>query len=205
MQLYNETNGHNWKNNKHWGYYSLSHCLWYGITCDPTNRSIISIFLERNNLVGTLPQSLWRLRNLQGLCLGGNGELQGEISKIVSENMTNLLQLGLSFNNLSGRIPGKKIVRMKSFSSNPTWLSNGGRTHRRNSTGHWKFDRLANSLSWGKQIEWFDTEKYCKIEETLVSGFGKYTVSTRRLSKLIQLIILTFYAFFIFWTERKAT
>ena len=115
MQLYNETNGHNWKNNKHWGYYSLSHCLWYGITCDPTNRSIISIFLERNNLVGTLPQSLWRLRNLRGLCLGGNGELQGEISKIVSENMTNLLQLGLSFNNLSGRIPGKKIVRMKSL------------------------------------------------------------------------------------------
>ena len=115
MQIYNETNGHNWKNNKHWGYYSLSHCLWYGITCDPTNRSIISIFLERNNLVGTLPQSLWRLRNLQGLCLGGNGELQGEISKIVSENMTNLLQLGLSSNNLSGRIPGKKIVRMKSL------------------------------------------------------------------------------------------
>ena len=115
MQIYNETNGHNWKNNKHWGYYSLSHCLWYGITCDPTNRSIIGIFLERNNLVGTLPQSLWRLRNLQGLCLGGNGELQGEISKIVSENMTNLLQLGFSFNNLSGRIPGKKIVRMKSL------------------------------------------------------------------------------------------
>lgn len=65
MEIFNGTNGHNWRNNKHWENYSVSHCLWYGITCDPrTNRSVISIFLERNNLVGTLPRSLWRLRNL---------------------------------------------------------------------------------------------------------------------------------------------
>ena len=116
MEIFNETNGHNWRNNKHWGNYSVSHCLWYGITCDPrTNRSVISIFLERNNLVGTLPRSLWRLRNLQGLCLGRNGELQGEISEIVFENMTNLLRLGLAYNKLSGRIPGETLVRMKSL------------------------------------------------------------------------------------------
>ena len=116
MEIFNGTNGHNWRNNKHWGNYSVSHCLWYGITCDPrTNRSVISIFLERNNLVGTLPRSLWRLRNLQGLCLGRNGELQGEISEIVSENMTNLLRLGLAYNKLSGRIPSETLVRMKSL------------------------------------------------------------------------------------------
>ena len=116
MEIFNETNGHNWRNDKHWGNYWVSYCLWYGITCDPrTNRSVISVFLERYNSVGTLPRSLWRLRNLQGLCLAENGELQGEISEIVSENMTNLLRLGLSFNNLSGRIPGEKLVRMKSL------------------------------------------------------------------------------------------
>ena len=116
MEIFNGTNGHNWRNNKHWGNYSVSHCLWYGITCDPrTNRSVISIFLERNNLIGTLPRSLWRLRNLQGLCLGRNGELQGEISEIVSENMTNLLRLGLAYNKLSGRIPSETLVRMKSL------------------------------------------------------------------------------------------
>ena len=110
MEIFNQTAGHSWSNNTHWGNDSVSHCFWYGITCDHTNRYIISISLMNNNLVGTLPRSLWKLRNLQGLCICINKELSGHLSDILSANMTNLLSLHLAFNKLSGEIPGERIL-----------------------------------------------------------------------------------------------
>ena len=67
---------------------SVSHCLWYGITCDETNSYIISITLTTNNLVGALPRSLGKLRNLKGLCVGNNDRLSGNLIEILSANMT---------------------------------------------------------------------------------------------------------------------
>lgn len=93
----------------------MSHCFWYGITCDRTNRYIINIYLNDNNLTGTLPGSLWKLRNLQGLCIAYNIGLQGSVSGIFSDNMTSLLRASLSFNKLSGRVPGEVLVKMKSL------------------------------------------------------------------------------------------
>ena len=115
MELFNQTAGHNWNNNTYWGNDSVSHCFWYGITCDHTSRYIISIFLTRNNLVGTLPRSLWKLRNLQGLCIAANSELSGNLSEILSVNMTTILRVELAFNRLSGKIPGEIFVNMKSL------------------------------------------------------------------------------------------
>ena len=115
MEIFNQTAGRNWKNNTSWGNYSVSHCTWYGITCDRTRRYIISIFLQDNNLVGTLPPSLWKLRNLQGLCFSSNKELSGQPSEFLSANMTNILRLNLAFNTLSGAIPGKSLAGMKSL------------------------------------------------------------------------------------------
>ena len=115
MEIFNQTTGHNWDNNTSWGNYSVSHCTWYGITCDRTRRYIISIFLQDNNLDGTLPRSLWKLRNLQGLCIGSNKELSGQPSEILSANMTSILRLSLAFNKLSGKIPGKIVAGMKSL------------------------------------------------------------------------------------------
>ena len=51
MEIFNQTAGHNWHNNKYWGNDSVSHCTWYGITCDRTSRYIISISLT-NKLLG---------------------------------------------------------------------------------------------------------------------------------------------------------
>ena len=115
MEIFNQTAGHNWYNNTHWGNDSVSHCTWYGITCDRTRRFIISIFLTNNNLVGTLPPSLWRLRNLLGLCIKRNKGLSGHLSNILSSNMTTLLRVELAFNNLSGEIPGRILTGMKSL------------------------------------------------------------------------------------------
>ena len=115
MEIFNKTDGRNWENNMHWGNYSVSHCLWYGITCERTNRYVISIFLQSNNLVGTFPGNLWKLRNLQGLCVGSNGELEGSVGKILSGNMTALLRAGLAFNKLSGPIPGELLTQLRSI------------------------------------------------------------------------------------------
>ena len=115
MEIFNQTAGHNWNKNTYWGNYSVPHCTWYGVTCDRTSRYIINIFLKDNNLFGTLPPSLWKLRNLQGLCIGSNKELSGQPSEILTANMTSILRLDLSFNKLSGKIPGKLLARMKSL------------------------------------------------------------------------------------------
>ncbi|XP_068746178.1 putative leucine-rich repeat-containing protein DDB_G0281931 [Montipora capricornis] len=115
MEIFNQTRGHSWYNSSNWGNHSVSHCLWYGVTCDNTSRYVISLFLTNNNLVGTLPRSLWMLRNLQGLCIGSNDGLEGDIGEILSANMTTVLRVDLAFNKLSGQIPGKILVQMNSL------------------------------------------------------------------------------------------
>ena len=115
MEIFDQTDGHNWRKSTHWGNNSVSHCLWYGITCDQTNSYIISITLTTNNLVGALPRSLWKLRNLQGLCVGNNNKLLGNLFEILSTNMTTLLRLDLAFNKLSGEIPAEILPKIPSL------------------------------------------------------------------------------------------
>ena len=116
MELFNQTDGHNWKNSTLWGNDYVSHCFWSGVTCDNTSHSyVISMSLFENNLRGTLPRSLWKLRNLQGLCLYGNNRLSGKLDEILSANMTALLRLDLAFDRMSGTIPGEILARMKSL------------------------------------------------------------------------------------------
>lgn len=115
MEIFNQTDGNNWKNRTHWGNHSVSHCFWYGITCDHTRRYVISVNLIENNLSGTLPGSLWILRNLLCLCISHNNGLCGNISNILFANMTSLLRVDLAFNKLCGRIPGERLVQMRSL------------------------------------------------------------------------------------------
>lgn len=115
MDIFCQTGGDDWNNHTHWGNDSVPHCFWYGITCEHTNRYIISIYLANNSLIGTLPRSLWKLRNLQGLCIGYNKGLLGHPGEILSANMTSLLRVDLAFNHLSGQIPGEILAKMKSL------------------------------------------------------------------------------------------
>ena len=115
MEIFRQTGGDDWNNHTHWGNDSVPHCFWYGITCEHTNRYIISIYLANNSLIGTLPRSLWKLRNLQGLCIDYNKGLLGHPGEILSANMTSLLRVDLAFNHLSGQIPGEILAKMKSL------------------------------------------------------------------------------------------
>ena len=71
--------------------------------------------MTKNNLVGVFPGSLWKLRNLQGLCVGNNNRLAGNLFEILSANMTTLLRLDLAFNKLSGEIPAEILPKMESL------------------------------------------------------------------------------------------
>ena len=106
----------------------MPHCHWYGVTCENTSRYVISICLSNNKLVGTLPRSLWKFRNLQGLCIGGNEGLEGSVGDIVSANMTTVLRLDLAFNNLSGPISGEILPQMKSLVKIQLCCQLGGRS-----------------------------------------------------------------------------
>lgn len=116
IEIYNWTGGPHWRDNTGWRENnSIPHCTWYGVTCHNTTGYVISLSLTNNNLKGTLPTSLWKLRNLQGICISGNLGLEGQLKNFLSPNMTNLLRLRLAYNKLSGGIPGDILVKMKSL------------------------------------------------------------------------------------------
>ena len=127
IDLYNATGGDNWKNNTNW-------CSdkpvseWYGVTCGnmvSNYGQVTSIYLDYNNLVGTIPESICNLTALNRLCLRGNKltsipESIGGMSTLkwlwltsnaltaIPEsicNMTSLEQLCLEYNKLTGSIP----------------------------------------------------------------------------------------------------
>ena len=127
IDLYNATGGDNWKNNENW-------CSdkpvseWYGVTCGnmvSNYGQVTSIYLDYNNLVGTIPESICNLTALNRLCLRGNKltsipESIGGMSTLkwlwltsnaltaIPEsicNMTSLEQLCLEYNKLTGSIP----------------------------------------------------------------------------------------------------
>ena len=124
VAFYNATNGNSWINNENW----LSENTvdqWYGITVE--NSRVVSIYLNDNNLTGTLPVELQNLEKLYELNLNGNnigGQIPAELGslselnvlylynnqftgEIPSElgNLNSLYVLGLTGNKLQGNVP----------------------------------------------------------------------------------------------------
>ncbi len=94
VQLYNSTNGSTWSNNSGW----LSDPVqdWHGVTL--TNNRVTALFLQGNNLTGTLPPAIGDLEELQTLFLVGNaigGNLPPQIGNL--SKVTLLYLLGNSF------------------------------------------------------------------------------------------------------------
>jgi hypothetical protein len=95
LDLNQSTNGP-----KGWGE-DNSICSWRGITCQ--SGSVTSISLGKNQLSGSIPDTLGNLSNLQYLYLHSN-ELSGSIPDTLG-NLSNLQMLFLYSNELSGSIP----------------------------------------------------------------------------------------------------
>ncbi|MDY6992967.1 MAG: hypothetical protein SVR94_10260, partial [Pseudomonadota bacterium] len=61
LDLYEQTNGSNWKENSGWGK-NNELCAWYGIWCD--NNRVFAISLNNNQLDGSIPDSIGQLTQL---------------------------------------------------------------------------------------------------------------------------------------------
>merc|ERR1712238_528744 len=105
--FYYSTSGDDWNDNSMWVEQNENVCDWYGIECN-SNRTVLGIKLEENNLVGELPQELASISTLSNILLFSN-ELNGFVPDVIFS-----LELGkfdVEENMLSGDIfPDKLFV-----------------------------------------------------------------------------------------------
>ena len=77
QQLYIETDGDNWKQSVNWFKPNTGYCDWFGIECYAAGdtSAIKRIELSNNNLVGTVPKTIYSLDGLKSFNFGYNPEL----------------------------------------------------------------------------------------------------------------------------------
>lgn len=107
---------------------SLSHCQWFGVTCDGVNGRVVALNISGNGgvlaagslLVGKLNPAIGNLVELRVLSLPNNlmyGEIPGSVGKLQS-----LEVLELQGNNFSGEIPNQisslRSLRLLNLSDN---------------------------------------------------------------------------------------
>jgi Leucine-rich repeat (LRR) protein len=107
VTLYNATDGANWDFNDNWLVGDPCENNWYGIGCNEFRNSgndiVTSLYLQSNNLSGSIPSQLTNLTNLDFIYLSSN-TLTGIIPSELS-GLKNLEEIDLSFNQLTGNIP----------------------------------------------------------------------------------------------------
>ena len=93
-----------------WNFTEDFFCNFVGVECSSTSSetTISNLNLTNMGLKGQFPQGIKNCSSLTGLDLSGN-ELSGAIPSDISQLLSAVLKLDLSFNNFSGEIP-KSIV-----------------------------------------------------------------------------------------------
>jgi len=104
MDLHKSTNGPSWTRKDGWG--SGDVCTWFGVQCthDPPGTSqVFSVTLSNNNLKGSVPESISKIKTLKVLELSHN-ELTGQVPSTFA-SMPVLQMLHLNHNSLEGGLP----------------------------------------------------------------------------------------------------
>ena len=78
--FYDSSKGQEWTNDGFWVHEYESHCSWHGVTCDPTNTTVIMLELPGNGLSGTLSERIADLSTLEVLDVSDNDINVGYIS-----------------------------------------------------------------------------------------------------------------------------
>ena len=170
LDIYASTNGPQWCQRSGWNSTTngTSHCSWHGITCHSNTSYIKTIVLAYNNLDGSLPSNIWKIRNLLSMCTPGNPSLRGGIGGFLFGNMSNLLTVVFNAASIDGEIP-KEIAKMRRLQNFLACIMNGDGLTRTSTRRHRKYDRTASIVPWRKQLNWTNTEEYIYIEQALVS------------------------------------
>jgi Leucine-rich repeat (LRR) protein len=100
IAFYLSTDGDNWNTNGNWLDPKEHHCTWFGVTCDDTNSTVVTITLPRNGLSGPIPRDFFNLTSLQSIDFNDN-DLRGKIPAEIGK-LTDLKKLRLSYNSITG-------------------------------------------------------------------------------------------------------
>jgi len=103
VAIYNATGGPQWLSADNWNGAPGTECVWYGVTCNDTESTVVALNLGGNLLNGTVPPAIADLTNLEDLELQANN-LSGTIPSQIAQ-LTKLTKLDLSFSNWRGEIP----------------------------------------------------------------------------------------------------
>ena len=82
---------------------SIHFCNWIGVSCSSSNGRVVTLNLESQSLVGSIPPSVGNLTYLTGINLQNNsfhGELPEELGRL-----SRLQHINVSLNSFGGRIP----------------------------------------------------------------------------------------------------
>ena len=110
--LYKATDGDHWTHRVGWLGPPGTECSWHGVGCRSGGNSSISVMsldLDENNLVGSIPSEIGQLRNLKSLNLERN-HLAGTVPDTLGR-LEVLERVALFGNRLSGTMPDPLIQR----------------------------------------------------------------------------------------------
>lgn len=99
VDLYNSTDGAHWTN--HSGWLQGPVISWYGVSL--SNGRVFALYLDYNNLKGTMPSSLGNISAMYSFQMGGN-QLTGTLPSSIGK-LTNLNGFSLYDNQLTGTLP----------------------------------------------------------------------------------------------------
>ncbi len=99
VEFYHATGGDNWKNGAS---PLISVCKWPGVSCNEDLR-VVSLVMDQNNLVGTIPDSIGSLSKLRTLIIASN-YLNGTMPASIG-NLTSLDKLCFRNTKFNGSVP----------------------------------------------------------------------------------------------------
>lgn len=102
LDLYQSTNGATWRRSQNWNGAPGTECTWKGVTCDAAGTHVVALQFVDNQMTGSLPASLVRLRRLTSLGFSVNG-ITGPLPPL--RTLTLLRRVDVSVNQFSGRLP----------------------------------------------------------------------------------------------------
>ena len=111
LALYQSTAGDGWTFRTGWGGLPGTECDWDGITCNDDDTAVIDIYLDTNNLIGTLPPQVGDFAQLKSFRVPHN-QLSGPIPLELLK-LAQLDSLVLHDNQLTGTIPDFSDLQLK--------------------------------------------------------------------------------------------
>jgi Leucine-rich repeat (LRR) protein len=119
VALYDSTDGENWTDNTGWKA-TKSPCSWDGVTC--RSKHVTGLSLKNNNLYGSIPKDLFKLKKLESLVLSDNNLDGTSLNNL--KKLKNLETLLIDNCKLSGKIPNSlmKLKKLEELDLNDNCL-----------------------------------------------------------------------------------